>query len=107
LCAVHRRDRGKRNSFYPFRCAINNSKNIIAIVTILQWAHQIDVKEREPPLGDWDVQRLGSGVAGNLALLAVQAGLGTEAATSLARPRQTYLEEQAAGRRASQGVKCS
>jgi hypothetical protein len=55
---------------------INNGKNITAIVTILQRAHQIDVKVREPPLVDRDVQGLCPGMAMNLALLAVQAGFG-------------------------------
>jgi hypothetical protein len=49
---------------------------MLAIVTMSQWAHQIDVKMREPPLGDGDVQWLGPGVVVDNALLAVQAGLG-------------------------------
>ncbi len=51
---------------------MNNNKNIIAIVSLLHRAHQIDMKVREPLLGDEDVQRLGPGMVMNLALLAVQ-----------------------------------
>jgi hypothetical protein len=35
----------KWNSFHPFGCAINNSENIIIIVTILEWAHQIHMED--------------------------------------------------------------
>ncbi len=59
-----------------FASAINKGKNIIAILTIWQGAHQNDGEVREPPLGDGDVQRLGPGLVVNSALLAVQAGLG-------------------------------
>jgi hypothetical protein len=43
---------------------------------MLQQAHQIDVKVSVTPSGNRDVQLLLPGVAKNLALLAVQAGLG-------------------------------
>jgi hypothetical protein len=54
---------------------INNKEIRIAVVTVLQRTHQVDVKARETPLGDRDVQRLGPGMAMNFTLLAVQAGL--------------------------------
>ncbi len=38
----------------------------------MQWAYQINVTVREPPLEDEDVQWLGPGMAVDLALLAVQ-----------------------------------
>jgi hypothetical protein len=36
------------------KSAINNGKNIIKIVTILQWAHQIHMEVRKTPLRDGD-----------------------------------------------------
>jgi hypothetical protein len=57
-CVVRRGNCRKRNRFHPFGYAASVMVKIyvIAIVTILQQAHQFDVKMREPPLGDEDVQ---------------------------------------------------
>jgi hypothetical protein len=44
----------KRDGFHPFGCSINISKNIIKIITVLQWAHQINMEVRKTQLGDGD-----------------------------------------------------
>ncbi len=51
---------------------IGNGKNIIKIVTILQWAHQIHMKVRKTPLGDGDGLGGQACVAVDLAPLAGQ-----------------------------------
>jgi hypothetical protein len=51
---------------------INNSKNVIKIITVLQRAHQINMEVRKMPLGDGDELGDQGCVAVDLALLAGQ-----------------------------------
>ncbi len=67
----------KRNGFHPSGCAINDCKTIVAIFVKLLWAHQVNVKMRKTSLRDGDVHQLEAGVAVDLGLLEVQAGLGS------------------------------
>jgi hypothetical protein len=67
----------KRNGFRPSGCAINDCKTIVAIFAKLQWAQKVNVKIRKTSMRDGDVHRLEAGVAVDLGLLAVQAGLGS------------------------------
>jgi hypothetical protein len=66
----------KWNSFHPFGCAVNNSENIIIIVTILEWAHQIHMEVKKTPLQDGDGLRGQVCVAVDLAPLASQTPVG-------------------------------
>jgi hypothetical protein len=65
---------------------INNGKNVIKIITVLQRAHQIYMEVRKTPL--WD----GDGL-GNQACVAVNLAPLAQAVMSLERPRHTNLDE--------------
>jgi hypothetical protein len=54
--------------------AINDSENKIAIATVLQGSHQINVEMRKTLLQEGDRLQLQACVAKNLGLLAVEAG---------------------------------
>jgi hypothetical protein len=58
----------KGDGFHALGCAINNGKNIIKIITVLHWAHQINMQVRKTPLRDGDGDQ--ACVAVDLALMA-------------------------------------
>jgi hypothetical protein len=67
----------KGDGFHPLGCAINNGKNIIKTITVLQWDHQINMKMRKTPLRDGDREGDQACVAVDLAPRAGQTTAGS------------------------------